>query len=448
MHAWMDAASDEEECARVARALLDLGCAARTDASSGPGILVAGADLDLACDRARQLSAGGRDRLLVIAALPASTTTAATWRLLGAGASDVLAWRGEAASPPDIQARLSRWAEIDQVLDSPLVRDHLIGDSGAWTSAVRQLIEVARFTPSSLLVLGETGTGKELAARLFHALDARRDKKSLVILDCSTLVPELAGSEFFGHERGAYTGAVGPREGAFELAHGGTLFLDEVGELPLPLQAQLLRVIQERTFKRVGGNTWQQTDFRLICATNRDLAAEVASGRFRGDLYHRIASWVCRLPPLRERQADILPLARHFLGTARAGGPPLELDAAVRDLLVRRTYPGNVRELRQLVLRIAERHAGDGPLTAGDVPPADRPAEAEAPPSPPGLEDAIRRALASGAGLKDIGREATESAIRLVVEEEGGNLQRAAQRLGVTDRALQLRRRSGAVNRG
>src|SRR5690606_31880967 len=135
----------------------------------------------------------------------------------------------------------------------------------------------------------------------------------LVILDCSTIVPELAGSEFFGHERGAFTGALITREGAFALADGGTLFLDEIGELPLHLQVQLLRVIQEGTYKKVGSNTWKSTRFRLICATNRDLSEEVKKGRFRADLFYRIASWTFHLPPLRERKEDILPLALHFL---------------------------------------------------------------------------------------------------------------------------------------
>jgi len=264
-----------------------------------------------------------------------------------------------------------------------------------------------------------------------------------VVLDCSTIVPELSGSEFYGHERGAFTGAAGARQGAFELAHEGTLFLDEVGELPLHLQAQLLRVIQERTYKRVGGNNWQQTEFRLVCATNRDLAAEVTAGRFRRDLFHRITSALCYLPPLRDRREDILPLARHFLQACRPGARVPDLDPAVRGLLQSREYPGNVRELRQVMTRIANRHVGEGPITPGDVPPSDRPAPDSGEPQPDGLLDAVRRALSRGAGLKDIGREATEAAIRVVVDEEGGNLQRAARRLGVTDRALQLRRRSG-----
>jgi transcriptional regulator with GAF, ATPase, and Fis domain len=182
-------------------------------------------------------------------------------------------------------------------------------------------------------------------------------------------VPDLAGSELFGHERGAFTGAAASRDGAFKLAENGTLFLDEVGELPLPLQAQLLRAVQEKTYKRVGGNTWRRAEFRLICATNRDLGAEVAQGRFRRDLYYRIAGLVAHAPPLRERASDILPLAEHFLREQRGDGAPSALSAPVRTLLVTRDYPGNVRDLRQLIHAIGLRHHGNGPVTVGAVPP-------------------------------------------------------------------------------
>ncbi len=420
----------------VAEKLAGLGLVARAAGMAGLGVAFIGDHLDTACEELGRASREGRDRVLAVTS--PGFERGATWRLLEAGAADVLTW--DEARPPleQLEARLSRWAQVEALLDSALVQENLVGKSTVWRTMVRQVVEVARFTGSSVLLAGESGTGKELVARLIHALDGRPEKRDLVILDCSTIVPELSGSEFFGHERGAFTGAVGPRDGAFELARGGTLFLDEVGELPLALQAQLLRVVQERTFKRVGGNAWLQTDFRLVCATNRDLEAEVEAGRFRRDLYHRIASWVCRLPPLRERRCDILPLVEHFLG------PGLALDPAVRDFFVSRDYPGNVRELRQLVQRTAQRHVGGGWITAGDVPVDDRPHSAPSGPVGEVLEDAVRKALARGAGLKDIGRDATEAAIRLVVEEEGGNLQRASARLGVTDRALQLRRRSAS----
>jgi transcriptional regulator with GAF, ATPase, and Fis domain len=279
-------------------------------------------------------------------------------------------------------------------------------------------------------------------AKLLHSLDARERKRDLVVLDCTTVVRELSGSEFFGHERGAYTGAAGPRDGAFALADGGTLFLDEVGELPLPLQAQLLRVVQEKTYKRVGGNRWERTDFRLVCATNRDLGHEVAQGGFRADLYYRIASVVCCMPPLRDRPEDVIPLFRHFWSQLRPGREPPELDDAVREWLQARDYPGNVRDLKQLTARIAYRHVGPGPVTVGDLPPEERPDRGPCPEEwrDDAFELAIRRALAQGMGLKEIGRITSETAIRIAVGDEEGNLQRAARRLGITDRALQMRR--------
>jgi len=269
-----------------------------------------------------------------------------------------------------------------------------------------------------------------------------------VVVDCTTVVPTLSGSEFFGHERGAFTGADAARDGAFALANGGTLFLDEVGELPVELQSELLRVVQEGTYKRVGSNRWQPTAFRLVCATNRDLGAEQTAGRFRRDFYYRIAATTVRLPPLRERPGDTLPLFEHFLAELRPDGRPPALDPIVRDLVLRRDYPGNVRDLRQLAHRLHHRHVGPGPITAGDVP------EEERPPAGPGgwatdegsgwdataLEAPVRRALDAGAGLREVREAAADAAVRVALAETGGNLRAAAARLGVTDRALQLRR--------
>src|SRR5262249_37342553 len=147
---------------------------------------------------------------------------------------------------------------------------------------------------------------------------------------------------------------------------------DEVSELPLPLQGQLLRVVQERMYKRVGGDNWHQTEFRLVCATNKDLAREVEQGAFRSDFYYRIANWPCRLPPLRERRDDILLLARHFVREFSGERDVPELSDEVRDYLLTRDYPGNVRDLRQCIARIMYRHVGPGPITPGDIPPGER----------------------------------------------------------------------------
>ena len=394
------------------------------------------------CEFVREISRNGLDRVLAIALRGTGLAAGAAWRLLGAGASDVFAWDHWRSPVQEVADRFARWEKIDQLVESPLVRDNLVGESPAWKGVLRKLVEVARFTDASVLITGESGTGKELAARLIHTLDARADKRELIVLDCTTIVPELSGSEFFGHERGSYTGAVNARDGAFALADGGTLFLDEVGELSMRLQSELLRVVQEHTYKRVGSHTWQNTNFRLACATNRDLQREEARGQFRSDFYHRIASWSCQLPPLRERPGDLPLLVRHFLKKLGRGGEPPELDDAVRDYLYCREYPGNVRELKQVVTRIFNRHVGEGPITAGEIPEEERPREgyAGAEWCDPLFEQAARRALSLGVKLKEITSKASDAAIRIAVGDAGGNLQRAAQKLGVTDRALQLRR--------
>ncbi len=391
-------------------------------------------------EQAHTLSGDGTGRVLAIS-VAQTPQTDKLWQLIQAGAAEIINWDASPDPTAAIVARLERWAIVDKMVASDSVADLLVGQHPIWKKTVRRLIELAHFSDSSILLLGESGTGKELAARLVHSLDARPKKAEFVVLDCATIVPELSGSEFFGHERGAFTNALQAREGAIELADNGTLFVDEVGELPVALQSQLLRAVQERSYKRVGGNIWRSADFRLVCATNRELSADVTKGRFRQDLYFRIATSVVRLPPLRDRRQDIPALAQHFMRVLHPNEAPPPLDPMVRDYLLSRDYPGNVRELRQVVARIMTRHVGPGPVTIGDIPEDDWPA-----PSVAGswrddhFEQAIRRALSSGVKLKDIGRAAEDEAIQIAVTDEQGNLQRAARRLGVTDRALQLRR--------
>lgn len=413
----------------------------------GPGIIFFDEASPKLHDLLQETSRQGMERVLAIGLSPAAMKTNNVWSLLDAGASDVFAWDHSREPACEIAARFERWEKVDEIVRSPLVKDNLAGQSAAWIRSLRQIVEVASFTDCSVLITGESGTGKELFAQLVHTLDARVNKGNLIVSDCTTIVPELSGSEFFGHERGAFTGAIASRKGAFALADGGTLFLDEVGELPLNLQAELLRVIQERTYKRVGGNSWQKTDFRLICATNRNLIDEQSQNRFRRDLYYRIASSTCHLPPLRERTEDILLLANHFIKQLRPDTQP-ELDHAVREYLLTREYPGNVRDLKQLVTRIVQRHVGPGAITVGDIPEDERPARGEPVCNwyQDTLELAVRTAIASGVGLKEIERTAGELAERIAIEEENGNLQRAASRLGVTDRALQLRRAARRPN--
>jgi transcriptional regulator with GAF, ATPase, and Fis domain len=386
-------------------------------------------------------SENGQKRVLVIATRKSSLLGGIPWKLLQAGASDVCAWDGMERPAECIGARLRRWRAIEDLIDSPLVQENLVGRSKVWLATLRQIVEVAHFTDTAVLITGESGTGKELVSKLIHTLDNRPTKREMVVLDCTTIVPELSGSEFFGHERGAFTHAVAARDGAFALAQDGTLFLDEVGELPLSLQAELLRIVQERTYKRVGGNTWKKVDFRLICATNRNLQQEKECGSFRLDFYHRIAGWTCKLPSLNDRREDILPLARHFL--SQTGAETNELDSAVCDYLMLRKYPGNIRDLKQVVVRMARKHVGRGPITVGDIPEDENPFAAGMAAGEwknKDFESGIRRALSLGASLKEIGQAATDVAVQIALEDAGGSLQDAAQRLGVTDRALQMRR--------
>jgi transcriptional regulator with GAF, ATPase, and Fis domain len=380
--------------------------------------------------------------VLAVAVGTGRLAPAAMWSVLHAGAADLLLWPSPPERADDVACRLQRWRAVQQLVDSTAVRARVAGESAAWRAMLRGVVEVAHFTQAPVLIHGETGTGKEQVAHLIHELGGRPDRGEFIVLDCTTVQPELSGSEFFGHERGAFTGAAQPRDGAFALAHRGTLFLDEVGELSLPLQAQLLRVVQERQFKRLGSNSWQRSEFRLICATHRNLEAAVAEGRFRADFFYRIAGWRCTTPPLRERPEDILPLARFFLAQIDRRAAGIEMDPAVREYLLTRDYPGNVRDLRQVVTRLWQRHSGAGPLTVGDVPEHERPAAAASRPCWPdrGFEAAVRHAVELGVGLKEIGQSAADLATQIVLEQEGGNLQRAALRLGVTDRALQIRR--------
>ena len=366
LHFWgaMEASARET----VAEGLAGTGLTFRPlqrDAPQGGGILCFSNFNTELFDFLRDVGRDSGERVLAIPVGDMAVSRGQVWELLRAGASDVLAWSLGCEVADRVRARFERWRIVDALMENPAVRTRLIGTSAVWRTLLRQVVEIARFTDAPILLIGESGTGKELIARMVCELDGRNSGKDLVVVDCGTIVPELSGSEFFGHERGAFTGAVSGREGAFALADKGTLFLDEVGELPMTLQAQLLRVVQERTYKRVGGNVWNRTEFRLVCATNKDLLKATERGEFRQDLYFRIAGWVLRVPSLAERRGDIIPLAQHFLSAVRPDIAPCEFDAAVRAFLLHRAYPGNVRDLRQLVSRIASRHVGPGPITAG-----------------------------------------------------------------------------------
>jgi len=361
------------------------------------------------------------------------------WNLLANGIDDVIHWDNEEEIITYLQSKHDRNVVINNILESPLVTDNLVGHSIIWKKFLSEIIEATMFSQTSMLLIGESGTGKELISRLIHAIDTRPDKKKLIIVDCTTIVPELSGSELFGHERGSYTNAIQTREGAFALANGGTLFLDEAGELPLNLQAELLRVLQEGTFKKVGSNTWQKTSFRLVCATNKNLRKAVEEGRFRQDLYFRIADFEFVVPSLEKRRDDIPLLANHFLKDWFVNQECPEVDKLVMDYLVQRDYPGNVRELKQLVHRMAMKHVCHKKITIGEIPESDRLIHSLTVPAKniDGIEDLIRKALLTGEDWWNLKNKISETAIRVALDLENNNKQKAAERLGVDVRTVQ-----------
>jgi transcriptional regulator with GAF, ATPase, and Fis domain len=443
---WLIAAAHDPassgDAVQTLGAFMCIAESARAPAGDDPGAIVFDRVDDALLALARETSRAGHRRVLGIATAGERLDAGDAWRLLREGMADIVAWEG----PEAVRARIDRWQAVDELVASPLVADHLVGTSPAWRSVMRDVVEIAYFSDVDVLVTGESGTGKELTAQLIHTLDQRSGKGDLVVVDCTTIVPSLSGSEFFGHERGAFTGAVAARDGALALADGGTLFLDEVGELPLALQAELLRAVQEGTYKRVGSNRWQRARFRLVCATNRDLLTSCNAGAFRADLFFRLAAATVEMPPLRERPDDILSLACHFMGGGDDGPPPLS--RPVRDLLQARDYPGNVRDLKQLMSRISLRHVGPGPVTAGDVPPSERPLPGSARGWQDDFATALSRAVALGVPLREIVDAARDTAISVAVSTADGSLRQAASRLGVTDRTLQLhraRRRDGGT---
>jgi len=230
-------------------------------------------------------------------------------------------------------------------------RVEMVGQSSALTTVLEQVRLVAG-TDSTVLILGETGTGKELIARSIHSMSGRADRP-FVKVNCAAMPFDLLESELFGHERGAFTGAVSQRPGRFEIAHGGTLFLDEIGDMPLASQPKLLRVLQEGEFERVGSSRTQHVDVRLIAATHRDLKAMSRSDEFRSDLYYRLNVFPVVLPPLRERRDDIVPLIRHFieLFSRRLGK---EITCVPQESLLSmlaHDWPGNIRELQNVIER-------------------------------------------------------------------------------------------------
>ena len=292
----------------------------------------------------------------------------------------------------------------------------MIGRSAA-ISEVFRLIERAGPSEKPILVQGESGTGKELVARALHRSSPRSDRL-LVTVNCAALPEHLLEAELFGHEKGAFTGADRARIGLFEMADGGTLFIDEIGEMPASMQAKLLRVLEDGSLRRVGSPQERRVDVRLISATNRDLAQEVASGRFRDDLYYRINVMTIQLPPLRERSTDIPLLVARFLG------PEWEIDEAALEALKGYSWPGNVRQLQNVIERACI--LADGRTVRLEHLPPEI--------TSPGAVPSNRAANESTAGddLDSLRR----SKVLEVLRRHGGNKTRAARALGITRRSL------------
>lgn len=288
------------------------------------------------------------------------------------------------------------------------------------THKLLQQAEQVAATDATVLITGESGSGKEMVARAIHH-HSRRRSRSWVDINCTALPDNLLESELFGYERGAFSGADQSKQGLFELAHQGTLFLDEIGDFDVRLQVKLLRILDGAPFFRLGGLRKVQTDVRLVTATNQDLKAACGQGRFRADLYHRLSQVRLRVPPLRERQEDIGPLARYFLERQRPG---LEISSQAMRLLEEYPWPGNVRELRNVVIG-ASVFANGQRIGPDDLP-----------------EELRQTTFTADLGNLSVLGEAEREAISRVLEETGGHQVHAAEMLGISRRTLQRRIKS------
>jgi DNA-binding NtrC family response regulator len=387
-----------------------------------------GADLvmcDVAHDVAWLVGQMAAERIACpVIACGRTTDADAAVRAIRAGAKDFL------PLPPDADLIAAMLQAVAGEPDRPVVQD------AGMAALLARAEQVAR-AEASVLVMGESGTGKEVLARHIHAA-SRRARGPFVALNCAALPEALLESELFGHEKGAFSGAVAARRGKFEQAEGGTLLLDEIGEMDPRLQAKILRAIQEREIDRLGGNAPVKVDVRILAATHRDLAQEVAAGRFREDLYFRLAVVRLRIPALRERRGDILPLARHFAQRyAHANGLPARgLAPAAEALLLAHPWPGNVRELENTLHRAVL--LAEGPVIGPDA--IDLLEAAPPPPSAAAAHAAAPPAMAAAAPVTAlVGRRVEEVERDLILETLThclGNRTRAAEMLGISIRTL------------
>ena len=367
------------------------------------------------------------DRAPPVAVLTAVATADNTIEAMRLGAADHLA---KPVGRDDIAALLGRMlphAEPAAVTPTPAAAggDDLVGASAAMRE-VQKTIGLLADSDATVLIAGETGTGKEVVARAIHR-HGRRRNKPFVAVNCAAIPADLLESELFGHVRGAFTGAIADRLGSFREADGGTLFLDEIGDMDLAMQVKLLRVLQERVVAPVGGKP-VPVNVRIVAASHRDLAGLVRQGLFREDLFYRLGVVPLTLPPLRERLADIVPLAEHFLALAARDGPPRRLSAGAAAALLRHPWPGNVRELQNVMHRLTAL-VRRPVIAADDLGFLDaRHADAGAPDWLAGtLEEAVARL--------------EKAMIRRALDAAGGNRSEAARRLGIHRQLLHAKLR-------
>jgi DNA-binding NtrC family response regulator len=382
-------------------------------------------------------------RILAVGTSAGAVEDIGPWPLLDAGASDVVVRMDDTGLADQVSARLTRWEEVEGLVHSSEVQDALAGRTLAWISLLREIAEIARFSDTSVLLIGESGTGKDVVARLIHELDARPLKDEFVTIDCRTFGGTRDGEDLAGHHPGAFEDADAPITGDIDLEtlgvrDAGTIFLDEVGDLPPSLRGSLLRSIEQRNRRSVDGMGRPTSDLRLICSTSEEpsgLGSETPD-----DFWERITTRL-RLPPLREHRDDIPTIAEHLLRRLRPNGEEIQLDPALDAFLESRDYPANVHDLLTLIRGISARHAGPGVVTVGSIPRDERfvPGMVDDGWQRQDLERTVRHAIDAGASLKTIGETARDAAVRIALSYEGGDVARAAKRLRTTTRTIASR---------
>jgi DNA-binding NtrC family response regulator len=446
MTRWISFVTSEASAAasRVRSALADIVWAPPPPVLDGSDIGVIVFDR-ISADVLDVVRGSSRDgvRILAVGTSAEAVEDVGPWPLLDAGASDVVLRMDDADLADQVSARLTRWEEVEGLVQSAEVQDALAGRTLAWISLLREIVEVARFSDASVLLIGESGTGKDVVARLIHELDARPLKDEFVTIDCRTFVGTRDGEDLAGHDPETIEDADAPFSGDIGLEtlgvrDAGTIFLDEVGNLPPSLRGSLLRSIEQRNRRPVGGMGRPTSNLRLICSTSEEpsgLGSETAD-----DFWERITTRF-RLPPLREHRDDIPTIAEHLLRRLRPNGEEIQLDPALDAFLESRDYPANVHDLLTLIRGISTRHAGPGVVTVGSIPRDERfiPGMVDDRWQKQDLERVVRHAIDAGASLKTIGETARDAAVRIALSYEGGDVARAAKRLHATTRTIASR---------